>query len=139
MPRFHKNFEHIAKEEAEEYLGAIEKQLTNRFDEIHSQVYNPNSKGFDYESILKSFFNSYLNGAFDFLVRVGVLDVDLDFKTMFNKKQNEFDVVAIYKNALPKLVYSRFVPYDSVAFIAEVKQTLKLRFEVNDFLSPLET
>jgi hypothetical protein len=126
MPKFHEKFEYIPKKEAKKLLGAIEKQLNNRFDEIRSEKYNPNTKGFDYEIVLKDFFNSYLNGGFDFLVRVGVLDVGLKVKEVLKAKQNEFDVVAIYKNAIPKLVYQRLVPYDSVAFIAETKQTLTL-------------
>lgn len=126
MPQFHERFNHVSEKEAKRLLGAIEKQLSNRFDEIRSEKYNPNTKGFDYEIVLKDFFNSYLNGGFDFLIRVGVLDVDLKVKSVLKAKQNEFDVVAIYKNAIPKLVYQRLVPYDSVAFIAEAKQTLTL-------------
>ena len=126
MKRLHKRIEKIPLEEARDVLGSIEKQLNNRFTEIRSQKYNPNTKEFDYELVLKSFFDSYLSGAFDFLVRVGILDVDLKIKSLLKPKQNEFDVVAIYKNAIPKLVYQRLVPYDSVAFIVEAKQTLTL-------------
>jgi len=124
LTRLHKRIEKIPLEEAKNVLDGIEKQLNNRFTEIRSEKYNPNTKGVDYELVLKSFFDSYLSGAFDFLVRVGILDVDLKVKSLLKPEQNEFDVVAIYKNALPKLVYQRLVPYDSVAFIVEAKQTL---------------
>ena len=124
MTRLHKGIEKIPLEEAKNVIDGIEKQLNNRFTEIRSEKYNPNTKGFDYELVLKSFFDSYLSGAFDFLVRVGILDVDLKVKSLLKPEQNEFDVLAIYKNALPKLVYQRLVPYDSVAFIVETKQTL---------------
>jgi hypothetical protein len=77
--------------------------------------------------VLKDFFESYLSGAYEFLVRVGVLDAELKVKSILKPEENEFDVVAIYKNALPKLVYQRLIPYDSVAFIVEAKQTLTLR------------
>ena len=117
----------IPFEEAKRVLDGIERQLNNRFDELRSEKYNPNTKGFDYELVLKSFFDSYLGGAFDFLVRVGILDVELKVKSVLKPAQNEFDVVAIYKNAVPKLVFQRLVPYDSVAFIVEAKQTLTLR------------
>lgn len=126
MPQFDEKFDYIPQKEAKRLLGAIEKQLNNRFDEIRSEKYNPNTKGFDYEIVLKDFLNSYLNGGFDFFVRVGILNVDLKVKSVLKLNQNEFDVVAVYKNAIPKLVYQRLVPYDSVAFVAEAKQTLTL-------------
>lgn len=126
LPQFNEKFDHIPEREAKRLLGAIEQQLNNRFNEIRSEKYNPNTKGFDYEIVLKDFLNSYLNGGFNFFVRVGILDVGLKVKSVLKAKQNEFDVVAVYKNAIPKLVYQRLVPYDSVAFIAEAKQTLTL-------------
>lgn len=117
-------FQSIEPEEAEKLLIAIETQLKNRFCEIYEQKYNPNMKGHDYEKILAKFFEDYLGGAFDFLVRVGVLDMELKVNSVLTPKENEFDVIAIYKNAIPKLVQHKFVPYDSVAFITEAKQTL---------------
>jgi hypothetical protein len=124
LKRLRKRIEKIPLEEAQDVLNGIEKQLNNRFTEIRSEKYNPNTKGFDYELVLKSFFDSYLSGAFDFLVKVGIIDVNLKVKSLLRPEQNEFDVVAIYKNTLPKLVYQRRVLYDSVAFIVETKQTL---------------
>jgi hypothetical protein len=114
------------KEEAESLLASIEEQLKTRFQEIRDEKYNPNTKGYDYEKILQSFFKNYLGGAFDFLIRVGVLDIELKIKSVLKSVENEFDVVAIYKDAVPKLVHHRLVPYDSVAFITEAKQTLTL-------------
>ena len=126
MARLRKRIEKIPLEEAKHVINSIEKQLNNRFTEIRSEKDNPDTEGFDYELVLKSFFDSYLSGAFDFFVRVGLLDVDLKVKSLFTPEQNEFDVVAIYKNALPKLVYQRLEPYDIVAFIVKAKQILTL-------------
>jgi hypothetical protein len=48
-------------------------------------------------------------------------------------KSNEFDIVAIYRDACPKIVFeNRLVPYDSVAFLVEVKKTLSLPFITKD-------
>jgi len=119
-------YKYLEPKEAEKLLDAIEEQLKTRFQEIRHKVYNPNTKGYDYEEILKQFLEDYLGGAFDFLIRVGILDAELKANSIFKPKENEFDLIATYKNAIPKLVYHRLVPYDSVAFIIEVKQTLKL-------------
>jgi hypothetical protein len=100
-------------------------QLRNRFAELRDQKYNPNSKGYDYEEIVKEFFEDYMGGAFDLLIRVGVLDNELKVRSVLRLDENEFDVVGIFKDAIPKLVHHRMIPYDSVAFITEVKQTLK--------------
>jgi hypothetical protein len=124
--------EKIPLERAKIILDGIDKQLNNRFCELRSQTYNPNTKGFDYELVLKGFFESYLGGAFEFLVRVGILDYELKVKSVLKPEQNEFDVVAIYRNAMPKLVLNRMVPYDSIAFIVEAKQTLTTPFLRSD-------
>jgi hypothetical protein len=104
----------------------IDKQLRNRFQEIYDRKYNPNTKGFDYEKILGEFLQGYLGGAFNFQLRVGIIDNEMKVNSVFKKTENEFDIVATYKNATPKIVYQRLIPYDSVAFIIEAKQTLKL-------------
>ena len=121
-----KNLPDIPLEEAKEILDAIEKQLKNRFQEIFDEKYNQNTKGFDYEQLLGEFLQEYLGGAFNFLIRVGVIDNELMVNSVLEKTQNEFDIVAIYKQATPKLVHHRLIPYDSVAFIIEAKQTLSI-------------
>jgi len=117
----------VNPEKAERLLSAIEKQLIHKFQELRNEEYNPNTKGYDYEKILKKFFENYLSGAFDFLVRFGVLDVELKINSMLEPRKNEFDVIAVYKNAVPKMIHRRFIPYDSVAFITEAAQTLTLQ------------
>jgi hypothetical protein len=119
-------YKYIDSKEAEKLLDAIEEQLKTSFEKIRNEKYNPNTKGYDYEKTLQEFCNDYLNGGFDFQIRVGVLDSELQANTIFDPKENEFDIVATYKNAVPKLVHHHLVPYDSVAFVTEVKQTLTL-------------
>lgn len=56
-----------------------------------------------------------------------MLDVELKINSMLEPRKNEFDVIAVYKNAVPKVIHLRFIPYDSVAFITEAAQTLTLQ------------
>jgi hypothetical protein len=127
MHRTSDKYQLVKPEEAKRLLSAIEKQLAHRFQEIRDEKYNPNTKGYDYEEILKKFFENYLGGAFDFYIRLGVLDVELKINSMLEPRKNEFDVIAVYKNAVPKVIHLRFIPYDSVAFITEAAQTLTLQ------------
>jgi len=111
-----------------EMLDRIEKSLENDFKLIRGTYYNPNSKGYDYEDTLAEFLKKYLGNFFTFFIRVPIYDEKIDSENIFTAKENEFDVVATYNNALPKTVFEfrkrRFVPYDATAFIIEVKQTL---------------
>lgn len=116
----------IPIDKAVRILDAIERQLENRFQEIYDEKYNPNTKGFDYERILGKFLNGYLGGAFNFPIRVGIMDNELRVNSVLKETENEFDIVATYKDAAPRLVHNRLIPYDSIAFVIEAKQTLKL-------------
>ena len=89
-------------------LDGIEQELRNRFNELRKQKYNSNTKGYDYEKILKEFFEYYIGGAFDLIIRVGTLDSELKVMSVLKPAENEFDVVALYKNAVPRLVVNRF-------------------------------
>lgn len=130
-------YQYIDSKEAKQYLEVIEVQLKNKFKEIRSQKYCPNTKGYDYEDVLKTFFEFYLSGGFEFFTRVGILDNQLKVNKILKPIENEFDVVAIYKKSVPRIVMHRSVPYDSVAFITEVKQTLTLQ-TLKDDLAKLD-
>jgi hypothetical protein len=117
-------WEYVPKEQAVEVLKRIEEQLTTKFGELRDEKYNPNTKGYDYEEIVRQFYEDYVGGGFEVLIRMGILDVELKALSVLKPTENEFDIVGLYKNAVPKLVHRRLVPYDSVAFIIEVKQTL---------------
>jgi hypothetical protein len=53
-----------------------------------------------------------------------VLDCELKVKEIFKGTENEFDTLAIHGYSVPMLVHHRLIPYDSIAFLIEVKQTL---------------
>lgn len=116
------------KVDAIKLLEAIEKGFTDKFDELRNIYFNPNTKGYEYELILKEFLESYFSGFYEFYVRVPLIDFELDALSTFASGENEFDVVCTYKTAIPKIIYKAhetpFVPYDAVAFTVEVKQTL---------------
>jgi len=99
-------------------------------------ITNPNTKGYDYEDIVEEFFKKYLGNFFDFYRRVPIYDANLEFRKLFKDEENEFDLVAAYKNALPKIVMSihkrAVISYDAVAFVTEVKQTLTKPHLEND-------
>ena len=103
-------------------------QVKNRFEEIRRSNYNPNTKGYNYEKICKEFFEIYLGSLYEFHIRASVVDYEGKYNVVFKQGENEFDVVATYKTAIPKIVLevgdSKFIPLDAVAFIAEIEQTL---------------
>ena len=124
----------FAPEEAEKLLASFEKQLILKFEAIREEIIPPNTKGGEYEEIVKKFFEDYIGDAFEFLTRFGVLDIELKVNSIYKTGENEFDVVAIYRDAVPKLRHHRLVPYDAVAFIIEVKQNLRLSFLKKDLM-----
>jgi len=122
-------------------LENIEQKLKNRFNEIHKTFYNPNVKGANYERILAEFLTEYFGGVYDIHTRVALLDGDLRALEIFSSGENEFDVVATFKTMCPRIVLEigdmRYVPYDGVAFLVEVKQTLTKR-SLEEDLSKLD-
>ena len=109
-------------------LEATEEELKSRFYKLREKHFNRNTKGYEYEKILKAFLEPYLGGLFDFHIRVPLIDSEMEILSTFSLDENDFDVVCTYKTAIPKIVFkayeTSFLPYDAVAFIVEVKQTL---------------
>jgi len=116
------------KIEVKKILDNIDFTLRNRFNEIRRQHFNPNTKGYEYEKIVAKFFEEYLGGVLDFHVRAALIDSDLKAFEVFSYGENEFDVIATYKSASPRIVLKvgdvKYIPFDSVALLIEVKQTL---------------
>lgn len=126
-------------------LDGVDKNLRNRFDTIREVHYNPNTKGGNYEKILAQYLREYLDTLVDFHIRSAILDATLEVLNIFPKGGNEFDVVATYKTATPKIVLKTgdmsYIPYDAVAFFIEVKQTLsksKLEDDLKKYKKLLE-
>lgn len=118
----------IKEVEALKLLESVERELRDKFNQLRNLHYNPNTKGYSYEKALKDFLELYLGGIYDFHVRVPIIDFELETFAVFSSGENEFDIVSTYKTAIPRIVFkaeeTAFVPYDAVAFITEVKQTL---------------
>lgn len=114
---------------AQKILEGVNLTLKNRFNELRDQHFNTNTKGYEYEKIVAAFFCEYFGGIFDFHTRKVLLDRDLKAFEVFDEGQNEFDVVATFRNASPRLVMKvgevSYLPYDATALVIEVKQTLE--------------
>ena len=110
-------------------LEGIEDSLKKDFEEIYKVTFNPNTKGHGYEKVVSDFLKKYLENFFSFYVRVPIYDSDLKCREIFKDIENEFDVVVTYKTSLPRIAFeigeTAFIPYDTVAFVIEVKQDLK--------------
>jgi hypothetical protein len=117
-----------ARAEACGILKGIDQGLRKKFIEIRSQYFNSNTKGYEYEKALSAFLEEYLGGIAEFHTRAALLDRHLKALEVFGRGENEFDVVSTHKTASPKIVLkvgdTKFIPYDGVSFIVEVKQTL---------------
>lgn len=124
------------KESAKDLLKKIEDKLKGDFERIKKQYYNTGEKGRCYENILKNFLEEYMEGVLDFYTRSFIIDRYCDCFDIFKKVENEFDVVATFSTSIPKLIFSienlKYIPYDSIAFICEVKQTLTKSFLEKD-------
>lgn len=128
----------IRQTRAREILANINEHLRNRFEEIRQLYFNPNTKGYEHEKIVADFLSDYLGGLFDLRTRVGLIDKDLRVFERFHPSENEFDVIATFKNACPNIILkmgdTKMIPYDAVAFLVEVKQTLtveRLNHDIN--------
>lgn len=142
-------------------------QLNQSLDskwENYREVYS-NTKGDAYEETFKQFLESYFEGSFDVRTKVALIDAELDCFDSFDyiHGEDEIDVVGLYKQAVPKIVFEtdssagsmQWVPYDGVALVAEVKNKLtkssldsdldklekisKLKLSEDRFISPQPT
>lgn len=109
-------------------LDGVDENLRNNFAHTRGLYYNQNTKGGNYEKILAEYFEKYLDNLVDFHTRSAILVAQLDALTLFSHGKNEFDVVATFKTASPRIILESrdisYIPLDAVAFIIEVKQTL---------------
>lgn len=109
-------------------LDGLRQRLRSRWEAYRKQSYNQNTKGAAYEEALAKFLTEYVGGAYDIRTRTAVVDNDLRCFDLFTPAQNEIDVVAIFPQAKPQIVFESegmtWVPYYGVAFICEVKSSL---------------
>lgn len=118
----------VNKKEALDLLEEMEKGLKGEFLSLRNKNFNRNKKGYEYEKILTAFLESYLNGLCEFHVRVPLFDNELESLSLFPSDKNEFDVVATFNTAIPKIIFkaqgTSFIPYDAVAFVVETKKAV---------------
>lgn len=111
-----------------ELLNGLRNDLRSDWREYRSQSYNPNSKGAAYEQALAKLLENYLGGTYDIRTRTAVIDDSLKCFDLFSPSQNEIDVVAVFPQSKPQIVFESnnmsWVPYHGVAFICEVKSAL---------------
>lgn len=109
-------------------LDGLRQKLRSQWQEYRRQSYNQNTKGAAYEEALAKLLTDYLGGAYNIRTRTAILDDELKCLDIFTPAQNEIDVVAVFPQARPQIVFETegmtWVPYHGVAFICEVKSSL---------------
>ncbi|MHA1609439.1 MAG: DUF6602 domain-containing protein [Candidatus Njordarchaeales archaeon] len=112
----------------EKIIMHVERIYLRRLKELIELRANPNIKGQDIELAVKEFMETYLGSIFDFHNRVALVDSEGKYYEVLSPSENEFDVVATYRTAVPRIVIKidtiKYIPLDAVAFIIEAKQNL---------------
>lgn len=120
----------------ESIINGIGKQLSNKFEELRPLHYNTTTKGHGYEIILKDILDEYLESIVSTYTNCALIDRRLDFLDNLDPRENEWDVVAVYNSACPRIVLQKnelkYIPLDGVAFLVEVKQTLTKPYLLDD-------
>jgi len=112
----------------ERIIEEVENELMGELRRIMELQSPPTVKGESYEDSIKEFFEKYLGSIYDFHTRISIIDFLGFCFEEFKPIENEFDIVATYKTAVPRIILEhkkqKYIPYDSVAFIIQVKQDL---------------
>lgn len=116
--------------------------LRNDWEQIRNRDYNPSRKGGEFEKTIKDFLETYFTSVFEFHIGCFLVDSELRSFKEFDPKQNEFDIVSLFRTATPNIVFKEgdmnWVPYDGVAFVGEVKSHLS-KPNLKKDLSKLDT
>jgi hypothetical protein len=112
----------------EALIEGFREKLQTQWKQHRKQAFNANTKGAAYENALKHFLDEYFDGVFSIRTRTAVIDQNLSCFDIFNAGESEIDVVASFKQAVPEIILEsgdmKWVSYDAVAFICEVKSKL---------------
>lgn len=124
----------------------VQQQLSRDWEELR-EIY-ANSKGDTYEETLSDFLDSYFGGVYDINTKVAVIDQNLISFDVFDfvSGDDEIDLVASFSQAKPRIIFKtgdgkgelRWVPFEAVAFICEIKSQLTKQSLEDDF-SKLES
>lgn len=119
----------------------VNMQLSRDWKELR-EVY-ANSKGDTYEQILSDFLTSYFGGVYDINTKVAVIDQNLISFEVFDfvRGDDEIDLVGSFQQTKPRIIFKtgegrgelRWVPFEGVAFICEVKSKLTKQSLEDDF------
>jgi hypothetical protein len=119
----------------------VQQQLSRDWGELR-ELY-ANSKGDTYEQTLSDFLTSYFGGVYDINTKVAVIDSHLISFDVFDfvNGDDEIDLVASFSQAKPRIIFKtgegkgelRWVPFEGVAFICEVKSQLTKQSIESDF------
>lgn len=124
----------------EQLYSQIKSQLDRKWDE-HREVLH-NSKGDRYEDSFADLLETYYGGVYDFNTKVVASDSNREvFKQFDFNGDEEIDVVATFKQSKPRVLLSlgqeenslKWVPFESMAFMCEIKANLTKKNLENDF------
>jgi len=125
------------RKKAQMLMGEITAELKNRFTEISKSNSPSTGKGIGYEDAVATFLRSFFDSSYRFYNRAQLVDHVLDVTNLFPGNMNEWDVVAVYRTAIPDGLLSpgkgKSIGYDSVAFIVQVAQDLEPKKLSADF------
>lgn len=124
----------------EQLYSQIKSQIDRKWDE-HREVLH-NSKGDRYEDSFADLLETYYGGVYDFNTKVVASDSNREvFKQFDFNGDEEIDVVATFKQSKPRVLLSlgqeenslKWVPFESMAFMCEIKANLTKKNLENDF------
>lgn len=121
-------------------FSRLQEQLRHEWEEY--KEIHANSKGGTYEESLAEFLRSYFGGVYDVRTRAAVIDPQKRAFELFRFRQgdDELDVIAAFSNATPRILFEAgpkggqlsWLPYQSAAFVCEVKSQLTKEALEND-------
>jgi len=131
----------MANNQGQWLFERVQQQLNCEWEALR-EVY-ANSKGDTYEQTLSDFLSSYFGGVYDINTKVAVIDQNLTSFEVFDfvSGDDEIDLVASFSQAKPRIIFKtgegkgelRWVPFEGVAFICEVKSQLTKQSLDGDF------
>jgi hypothetical protein len=137
----HHKYLNMTEDQGQWLFERIQQQLSHDWKAIR-KVY-ANSKGDTYEQTLSDFLTSYFGGVYDINTKVAVIDQNLTSFEVFDfiSGDDEIDLVASFSQAQPRIIFKtgdgkgelRWVPFEAVAFICEIKSQLTKQSLESDF------
>lgn len=107
-------------------LSTFQNQLERDWRKFRNIEGNDTSRGSSYESALSNILNKYFEGIYKIETNCSIMDMELKcFDEFRSSSQNEFDVVALFRQASPRVILKEgdvtWIPLSAVAFLCESK------------------